>query len=64
MAFYARVGVSTPFDLPNDLVTSPFFSSSTLAGIRLLLAFYALATAIAVLVIDSIDDIPGYALTA
>lgn len=60
MAFYARVGVNEPFDLPNDLVTSPFFSSSTLAGIRLLLAVYALVTSIVVLAIDSVDDIPGY----
>ena len=42
VGFYARLGVSEPFDPDHKLVTSPVFSPLVLAIVRLGLGFYGL----------------------
>ncbi|KAH9857708.1 hypothetical protein C2E23DRAFT_720282 [Lenzites betulinus] len=52
--FYARLGVSAPFDPKHDLVTSPVFSPLVLAILRLGLGFYAFFVLLFHLIWDSV----------
>jgi len=51
---FPSLGVSSPFDTSNSLVTSPVVSPAVLAGIRLTFAVYGLTTALFVLIWDGV----------
>jgi len=51
---YPRIGVSSPFDPLNKLVTSPWFSPTVLACVRLGLASYALFVSLFILIWEAV----------
>lgn len=52
--WYQKLGVLTPFDPFDTLVTSPVFSPFVLAILRLLFAFYTLFTLVFIFAWDGI----------
>ncbi|KAJ4467253.1 hypothetical protein J3R30DRAFT_2072328 [Lentinula aciculospora] len=59
---YESLGVSQPFDKQRAFVTSPWFSSITLAAIRGTIALYTLVTLLVILIWEStvLHDADGY----
>jgi len=51
---YPRLGVSSPFDPLDKLVTSPWFSPTVLAWIRLVLASYSLFVSLFILIWEAV----------
>jgi len=60
MTLGTKLGISTPFDSQHTFVTSPFFSTLTLAIIRLSLASYTLFTIIFVLAHETREHTDTY----
>lgn len=62
----AHLGLSLPFDSQHKLVTSPFFSPTVLASIRLIIAFYSLFTLVFVLIWEAVvlHDASGSVLSS
>ncbi|KAJ3861031.1 hypothetical protein EV359DRAFT_47993 [Lentinula novae-zelandiae] len=60
--FYNHLGAPQPFDTHRAYVTSPWFSSMTLAAIRGMIALYTLATLLVILIWQAtvLHDADGY----
>ena len=55
--FYPLIGVQTPFDPTNTLVTSPLFGPRSLTAIRILFGLFTLITLIVTLVWKAQDGL-------
>ncbi|KAJ3918232.1 hypothetical protein F5877DRAFT_42988 [Lentinula edodes] len=62
LKFYDSLGAPQPFDTHRAYVTSPWFSSMTLAAIRGMIALYTLATLLVILIWQAtiLHDADGY----
>ncbi|KAJ3887024.1 hypothetical protein GG344DRAFT_69167 [Lentinula edodes] len=62
LKFYDHLGAPQPFDTHRAYVTSPWFSSMTLAAIRGMIALYTLATLLVILIWQAtiLHDADGY----